>query len=107
MERIKLSKNAKAVFRLIKDKQYSCPDYMMQPYFNDGAIELQTQGFVICHEEENGDVEIARFSDKGRIYYKNNPRLLNPINWAKISAIAAIVSALLVAVGFLIACTKL
>ena len=80
MERVTLSRNAKQVMCHLRDGSTSCPATMIQSDFNSGARELWQHGFVITHEEENGNVEIARLADKGKIYLADNPALHNPID---------------------------
>lgn len=95
MERVKLSRTAKEVFRLLVAGKYSCPEYMILEYFNAGAKELRAKYLAICHEEESGNVEIAKLSEMGKIYYRENPSLRNPVDWkwiiiATVAAVAGV-----------------
>lgn len=91
-DRIKLSKRAKMVFRLIESGHRSCPPHILQAHFNAGARELQKRGLAFCHEEA-GDVEAIRLSDDGKLYLSEHPALRNPINWTIVGAIAACITA--------------
>jgi len=110
-DRIKLSKRAKTVFRLIESGHRSCPSHVLQADFNAGAMELQKKGLAFCHEEEGGDVEAVMLSDDGKLYLSENPALHNPINWTLIwtivGAIAALIGALTGFAALFIACSKL
>ena len=76
MERVQLSKRAKAVLKSLRGGVVACPESMIQSDFNSGARELQHHGFSVCHEEENGNVEIVRLTDKGKLYLEDNPLIL-------------------------------
>lgn len=107
MERVALSRNAKRVMLHLRDGGTSCPAAMIQSDFNSGAIELWQHGFVITHEEENGNVEIARLADKGKIYLADNPALHNPIDtkWL-ITAVFSIASTIISILVLIVACSK-
>lgn len=68
MGRIKLSKRAKRVLRLLAEDVTECPADMDREEFSLGALELKHKGLVICHEEEGGDVVAAKLSTNGRLY---------------------------------------
>ena len=68
MGRIKLSKRAKRVLRLLAEDVTECPADMDREEFSLGALELKHKGLVICHEEEGGDVVVAKLSGDGRLY---------------------------------------
>lgn len=96
-KRIRLSKDAKFVLRLLNNGQYTCPKATPFAVFNDGAHELESNHLAICFEEEGGNVEIARLTDAGKLYLSQNPDLRNPVDWkwiitTTITAIAAIAS---------------
>lgn len=107
MDRVKLSRDAKAVFRLLHSKIYTCPKSIPQQRFNLGALELHRKGLAHIHQEDGGDVLIARLSEEGKTYILSNPNLLNPIDWKWViptilTAITAITTLLLL----FIACSK-
>ena len=68
MKRIRLSKRAKRVLRLLAEGVTECPAGMDREEFSLGALELKHKGLVICHEEEGGDVVVAKLSTNGRLY---------------------------------------
>lgn len=80
-KRIKLSDDAKFVLRLLNNGQYTCPKATPFATFNDGAHELASNHLAFCHEEEGGNVEIARLTDAGKLYISQNPDLRNPVDW--------------------------
>lgn len=97
MKKIKLSNDAKSVFRLLDKGIYQCPPNMHHRDFNIGSLELKRLGFSVCHQEESGDVIIARLTDEGKQYIAQNPTLHNPIDWkwivgATIAATSLVVS---------------
>ena len=110
-DRIKLSKRAKTVFRLIESGHRSCPPHVLQAHFNAGARELYKKDLTFCHEEEGGDVIAVQLSDNGKLYLSEHPALRNPINWALICAIIGAIVACIGAVAGLsalfVACSKL
>ena len=95
MERVQLSKRAKAVLKSLRGGVVACPESMIQSDFNSGARELQSHGLAVCHEEENRNVEAVRLTDKGKLYLEDNPHLYNPIDWKWVVTTAiAVVAAL-------------
>lgn len=107
-DRIKLSKRAKTVFRLIESGHRSCPPHVLQAHFNAGARELYRKGLTFCHEEEEGgDVIAVQLSDNGKLYLSENHALRDPINWTIIGAIAACITAAAAIAALFIACSKL
>lgn len=108
MERIKLSKRAKQVFRLLDKGIYLRPDYITQSGFNNGARELQSKQLAVCHEEEGGDVIVSRLTEMGKRYSAFNPSLSNPIDWKWIIGTTIAVASLIVAIiALFMACTAL
>lgn len=93
MEKIALSKTAKAVYRSIKNGDRECPETMFRRDFSRGARELQMHGLVRCHEEENGEVEHAYLTMQGRYYIERYPKLRNPLNWQLCPLALSVVSA--------------
>ena len=104
MERVQLSKRAKAVLKSLRGGASSCSGDIPQNDFNMGAIELQIYGFAKCFREEGGNVEVARLTDKGKLYIMQNPRLRNPINWTRVAAIAACIAALAAVAALFVSC---
>lgn len=105
MERVKLSKQAKTVLKSLRGGVVACPESMIQSDFNSGARELQHHGFTVCHEEENGNVEVARLTDKGKLYLEDNPALHNPVDWKWVVTTAiAIVAAVAAIAALFVSC---
>lgn len=108
MERIRLSKSAKQVFRLTDKGIVQCPDYITQSDFNNGARELQSCNLAYCHEEENGNVEVMRISEYGKRYIAFNPSLSNPVDWKwVITTTIAIIAAISAFAALFVACKAL
>lgn len=72
MGRIKLSKRAKRVLRLLAEGVTECPTDMDREEFSLGALALKYEGLAVCHEEEGGDVVTARLSTNGWLYLRGD-----------------------------------
>ncbi|PNE28544.1 hypothetical protein BHU09_06450 [Tannerella sp. oral taxon 808] len=110
MERVKLSKHAKRVFRLLDKGVGHRPADMNPREYNLGALELAAFGFAKCYRSNTGcdDVSMAHLLKRGRLYMAGNPTLRNPINWAIVGAIAACITAAAAGIAALfVACSKL
>lgn len=104
-DRIKLSKRAKQVFRLLDKGIPQRPADMNPADYNRGALELEEHGLINCFQEEGSeDVIIIQLKKKGRRYIAGNPTLRNPIDWKFIIQMAVNIAAILAA---LFACSKL
>lgn len=75
MGRIRLSKRAKRVLRLLAEGVTECPADMDRKDFSLGALALKYEGLAVCHEEEGGDVVAAKLSTNGWIYLHGNRSL--------------------------------
>lgn len=97
MEKIKLSDNQKKILRLVKGCNYKI---IPQSDYEDLNV-LEVRGFLKCIKNEAGGYVIVNFSDKGRAYITQNPKLKNPTVWddkkylinTTISLIAILISA--------------
>ena len=72
MGRIKLSKRAKRVLRLLAEGVTECPADMDRKNFSLGALALEYEGLAVCHEEEGGDVVTAKLSTNGWLYLRGD-----------------------------------
>lgn len=102
MEKIALSKTAKAVYRSIKNGDHECTGTMFRRDFSRGARELQMHGLVRCHEEENGEVEHAYLTEQGRYYISRYPKLRNPVDWKGLAVLSINLAATAVCVSIVI-----
>lgn len=90
MERIKLSKNEKAVLRMVAGGQGTCPaDYPLH-IFNAAVRSLDRKGLVHGVYEDDGNVADSRLTQDGRMYMAENPNLRNPINWGVVLSVITI-----------------
>ena len=108
MERIKLSRSAKRVLRLLDKGVTQCPTTIPKSIYVGGALELQRNGLAYVHQEEKGDFTVAHISYEGRYYVLENPRLLDPVDWkwvipTTLTAITAVTTLLLL----FVACGKM
>ena len=107
MKRIKLSKSAKQVFRLVIQGERTCPDYIFPSEFSRGAKELGQKGLLYLHEEESGEVQAVSLTDSGRLYVDMNPNLYNPIDWKWIiPTVLASITTITTLLLLFVACTK-
>ena len=99
MERIKLTKDEKSVFRHVIKNGGKQPMELSPDVFIDSLSTLQEKGLVKCKFNYD-EVLDAKLTVKGAVYLRRNPKLKNPIDWltiiiavsTAITAIAAVIS---------------
>lgn len=104
MERIYLSQGEKDVLRMLvfdTDKKGALYDPFFEPYIDD----LESKRLVRCTWVEGHHLDDITITQKGRSYLITNPKLRNPINWAKIAAYGAWITAIATIIGLFIACS--
>lgn len=104
MERIRLSRNEKAVLRMVASGQGVCPAEYPSYIFNASVRALKHLGLVQGAFEEGGGVVDSRMTERGRQYLAENPRLTNPIEWGKVAAIIGAVGIVVSIVALFMAC---
>lgn len=83
------------------------PDKMSDQTISHSLASLEAKGLVIV-AWSSGMIPVASvLTGYGRAYLDSNPHLLNPVDWSKVGAIAAVISAIGVIIGLLVACVKL
>lgn len=102
MERINLSKREKHVLRTLQKGNSD----LLSHFDSEALKELEKKGFVKVAWAEGYTFEDVRLRTTGKEYLYTNPHLFNPINWAKIAAIAGIISALTALAALFIACSR-
>lgn len=107
MERVKLSKNEKAVFRMIASGQDFCPATFPLDVFNYCVRPLESFGFAKGYYIEGGGVEAVKLTPLGRQYLAEHPRLCNPIDWKWVVTTLIAVGVLLVGIATLLTACKL
>ncbi len=107
MERIKLTKTEKTVFRLIMDGNGSRPDEYPADKFSGAVKSLDRKGLVKAMYEEGGGVVDSMPTSEGRLYLSENPSLRNPVNWAVVSAIIGGIGAAAGILALFISCSGL
>jgi hypothetical protein len=105
MEKINLSETQKKVLRSISLSGRR-PDTIPEAVYNPTVRSLERAGLVRAMYEDGGGVVDVRLTDDGIIYLAENPALENPINWAKITAIATAICALISIIALFVACMK-
>lgn len=107
MERIRLSQTEKKCLLLLNRHGFESLDTIARSQVCRALRSLENKGMVNVAWIEGGDYEAVKLSLNGRSYLIENPKLRNPIDWNKVGAIAAIVTALAAIAALLIACTRL
>lgn len=106
MERINLTKTEKRVLRELKRDRDTVPDGMDNFTFVDTVLSLTEKRLVqskVNYEEVMG----LRLTVKGHAYLSGNPKLLNPVDWTMVAAIAACVAALSATLALFVACGRI
>lgn len=107
MERIKLTKAEKQVFRLVVNKQ-ACPETYPKHVYTGCILSLERKGLVKGVYAEGGKAVDARLTEEGACYFSTNPSLRNPQDWKWVVGTAIAATALVVSVlALCIACTLL
>lgn len=83
MENVYLTKQEKAVLKALC---LNLPYSLSENEESFAVISLVEKGFVEALFVEGEEIEDIRLLPKGKVYFQNNPKLSNPINWAKVSA---------------------
>lgn len=103
MEKIYLTKQEKAILRQeMSGEPHNLKDYEVY----DAIKKLEEKRFVDAAYVEGEEVEDYRLLAKAKTYIQNNPKLKNPVNWAKVSAIISIIVAIMTLISILINCIK-
>ena len=106
MERIKLSKQEKAILRELYRGNRDIPNGIDNFSYFDAVVSLTGKGLVRSRTNYE-DVLDTRLAPKGYAYINTNPHLLNPVNWTMVAAIAACVAAIAATLALFISCTAL
>lgn len=106
MERIKLSKNEKRLLRNIGAGLDYWPDNISDQQISHSLASLENKGLILVAWSSGMYPVASELTDFGRVYLDSNPYLFNPVDWVKIGALAAIISALAMIAGLFIACSK-
>lgn len=101
MERIKLSKREKQVLRILSKQGFNA----LSEFDATAVRSLDAQGLVKGAYLEGGGVEDARLTTMGKEYLRSNPHLYNPVNWAMVSAIVAVVGSIGTIITIIITCS--
>lgn len=106
MDRIRLTKAEKNVYRMIANGQGVCPAEYPSHTFNSAVRSLHRHELVQGSFAEGGGVIDSRLTPLGRQYLAENPRLANPIDWGKVGAIVGIIGTLFGIIALFVACDK-
>ena len=106
MERIRLSKSEKSILRELRRGNDNVPNGMDNFSYFDAVVSL-TEKRLVCSKTNYDEVLDVQLTPKGYAYMVANPHLLNPVNWAKVAAIAGIITAAATTLALFVACTLL
>lgn len=107
MEHIRLTRDAKTTLRHLSAGT-GRPAEMSPLRYAAAVEELASLGLARAARREGGGIEAARLTRRGLHYYNANPSLRNPVNWAKVWAIAAVafaIAALAAVAAMMAACS--
>lgn len=96
MERVRLTKEEKAVLRMLQNTDV-CPTTYPKSKFNGAVRSLQCKGLARGFRSEEVGLACSVLTDEGKLYLATNPRLTNPINWNLEAVIAACIFVLVFA----------
>lgn len=103
MEKIRLSKNEKKVFRMVMNGIKECPSHFPMHKFIPSLRTLEGKGLVKV-TWVSGDIPWSFApTNKGRSYISENPNLTNPINW---EVVGIIISAIISIIALFVSCTN-
>lgn len=108
MERIYLTYSEKFVLRIIF--QYPLNEAtkkLRYDKYNVTLFNLREKGFIEYNTDNDDLVKRIVVLPYAYNYIYSNPKLKNPINWAKIAAFGAIITAIASVIGLFIGCTLL
>lgn len=91
MERVRLTKEEKKVLRMLQNTDV-CPTTYPKSKFNGAVRSLQRTGLARGFRSEEVGLVCSVLTDECKLYLATNPRLTNPINWNKVTFIAACIS---------------
>lgn len=98
------SDEKKTLLGLAIDRCYP-PDGISKAVWLNALRSLRNEGLARVAFIEGGGVEDAAITEEGRNYIEANPTMKNPVNWGKVAAIAAIISAVCAIVALFVACS--
>lgn len=103
MQRIKLSKDEKRLFRNILSEVSYWPSELTAERLAEAVSSLEDKRLIRVAWESGHVPCAAEVTERGNAYFLNNPKLTNPVDWkwiigtgiALIAAIAATASAII------------
>lgn len=103
VDKLYLSKQEK---NLLKSVAYNVKCNLNKDERIFAAKKLKQKDLLRCGFIEGGDYEYIDLTSFGRIYIKNNPNLINPINWDKIAALSSLLTLIVSVVALIISLYK-
>ncbi|MCM1220335.1 MAG: hypothetical protein NC548_38215 [Lachnospiraceae bacterium] len=107
MERIRLSATEKTILRLLSRHGEESLDTISPCQVYRALCSLESKDMIHVAWIEGCDYEAVQITRNGKAYLIENPGLHNPIDWAKVGAIAAVGTLLVGIAALFVACTKI
>lgn len=105
MERIKLSKAEKQVLRELHRGNNNIPIGMDNYTYVDAVLSLTEHKLAKSIVEYDTKVVDVKITAKGYAYMRDNPSLINPINWNIVTAIATTITSIITFLALFISCS--
>lgn len=107
MNRIHLTRSEKAIIRELAKKPIRRGDVEKPIEYITALYSLQKKGLADSSILSESKVLEAALTKEGRIYYKGNPKLTNPIPWSSIFGCASIIAAAAGVAALFVGCIRL
>lgn len=106
MEKIRLSRNEKKVFRMALNGIKECPSDYPSHKFVAALKILEEKGFMKV-TWVSGDIPWTFTpTKKGRAYISLNPNLTNPVDWAAITGVIGVLGFIISVIALFVSCTN-
>lgn len=106
MERIHLTRNEKAVLRLIAMGKDKPTDYAVNKY-TCAVRSLESKALVkAVWVEEKDNPLLVHITENGSAYIVENPNLRNPINWVAVGAVSSAIAVAIAVLALVVACNQ-
>lgn len=103
MERLKLSKIEKQILKDIQNSNYP-HEVKKEDYLP--IRKLIYEGLIECVESEHGQLLIPGLTNKGKVYFLNNPKLKNPSVFQDKSFVLSIFASIISILSLIISIIK-
>lgn len=106
MERIRLTRDEKKVFRLLIKRDIRVPEGMTVERHYLAALSLKEKGLVNTEDGLRG-IKTGSPTLKGSAYLKENPKLRNPLPVDEIIRVVTVIGAFAAVAALIVGCCRL